>query len=50
MRKLIIILWIMMMSVLFCVGCGKKDNTASETNQEHSQDDGHDHSADDHEH
>ncbi len=54
MTKLRIILSIIMMSILFCVGCGKKDEAPSESSdmpQGHSQDDGHDHgSHDGHDH
>ena len=41
MKKLRTIIVIVMLATLFCVGCSKKD---AETQQQHSENDGHDHS------
>ena len=42
------IMAIVILSALFCVGCSKKDaGNSNESQQQHSENDGHDHSADD---
>ncbi len=48
MNRLRVMLVIAMLSALFCVGCGKKgEGDSAETQQEQSENDGHDHSEDD---
>lgn len=45
MKKLRTIIVIVMLSTLFCIGCSKKDaGNSTETQQQHSENDGHDHS------